>query len=71
MTQGQLDQVGPGSLLPYVSGRLIEIVRYIIYNRVMAFDSCHNFVMFYLDIKMLTSIHILIFLRKYTMLGQA
>ena len=33
----------PGSFQPYVSGRLIETVRYIIYNRVMAFDSCQNF----------------------------
>ena len=28
-----LHRFGPGSFLPYVLGRLIEIVRYILYNR--------------------------------------
>ena len=42
-----LDHFGLGSFRPYVLGRLIDIVRYIIYNRVMALDSCQNFVSIY------------------------
>ena len=42
-----LFQFCPWSFLPYVCGRLIEIVRDIIYNIVMAFDSCQNLVNVY------------------------
>ena len=37
-------------------GNLIEMVRYMIYNRVMVLDSCQNFLIFILllDIKMLS-----------------
>ena len=63
----------PGSFQPYVSGRLIETVRYIIYNRVMAFGSCQNFrrliFILLLDIKMLTTITILIFTKTYAVLS--
>ena len=42
-----LDKIGPGSFLPDVRSRLIEIVRYIINNSVMTLDSCQNFVYLY------------------------
>ena len=44
------DQFCPRSFLPYVCGKLTEIFRYLIYNRLMALASCKNFVFFfYLD----------------------
>ena len=43
----RLFKVFRGSFLPYVCGRLIEIDRYIIYNRVMALYSCQNSVNVY------------------------
>ena len=39
-----MDQFGPGSFLSSVQ---VEIVRYIIYNRVMVLETCQNFVNFY------------------------
>ena len=49
-----LGQFSPGSFWPYVSGRLIEIARYIICNRVMALVRFSLIFILLLDIKMLT-----------------
>ena len=50
------------------SALCLRIVRFIFYTRVMVLDSCKSF---YFDIQMLTSIPILMFKRKYAMLGRA
>ena len=76
MVVSGLCHFSPGSIWPCVisalcTGRLIKIVRYIIYNRVMALDSCQNFVNVYLDINVLTIVFILILMTTYAMLNQA
>ena len=50
-----LEQFGPGPVWSYVWDRLIEIVRYIIYNRVMTLESYQNFVKIYPALRFLNA----------------